>query len=95
MTERLSQLRAFFEAEFWASIPLISGAVVACQRLLDHDVFRNMVLAHEWLWNPYPALEGMTPNECARVDARRRTALDLPAGLKPGAPTGAGNQVKK
>ncbi|MDO8777966.1 MAG: HAD family hydrolase [Burkholderiaceae bacterium] len=33
--ERLAEFRAFFDAEFWASIPPIAGAVAACQRLHD------------------------------------------------------------
>jgi hypothetical protein len=34
--ERLAQFRVFFDAEFWASILPIAGAVEACQRLHDH-----------------------------------------------------------
>ena len=31
--ERLDQLRACFDEQFWSTIPAIAGAVVACQRL--------------------------------------------------------------
>lgn len=56
------------------------------------DVFGDMALAHEWLCNPHPALDGMTSNDCARSDAGLHKVLDLLAGFKLGASTGAGNQ---
>lgn len=34
--ERLAQFRVLFDAEFWASVPPIAGAVEACRRLHDH-----------------------------------------------------------
>lgn len=59
------------------------------------DVFGDMALAHEWLSDPHPALDGMTPSECARSDAGLQQTLDLLAGLKRGVPTGTGDQVNK
>ena len=52
------------------------------------DVFGDMVLVHEWLFNPHPSLDGMTPDDCARSEAGRKKTLDLLAGLKLGAFTG-------
>lgn len=59
------------------------------------DVFENMVLANEWLSNPHPALDGMTPDECARSSTGLQKTLDLLAGLKPGAPLGPAIKSKK
>lgn len=46
------------------------------------DVFGDMVLVHEWLFNPHPSLDDMTPDACARTEAGLQKALDLLAGLK-------------
>lgn len=52
------------------------------------DVFGDMVLVREWLFNPHPSLDGMTPDACARSEAGLRKAMDLLVGLKLGAAAG-------
>ena len=52
------------------------------------DVFGNMVLVREWLFNPHPSLDGMTPDASASSEAGLKKALDLLAELKLGAAAG-------
>lgn len=46
------------------------------------DVFGDMALAQQWLSRPHPALDGKTPNECARNDLDLQKALELLMALK-------------
>ncbi len=46
------------------------------------DVFGDMALAQQWLSRPHPALEGKTPNDCARNDLDLQKALELLDALK-------------
>lgn len=46
------------------------------------DIFGDMALAQQWLSRPHPALDGMTPNDCARNDRDLQKALELLAALK-------------
>jgi len=52
------------------------------------DVFGNMALVREWLFNPHPSLDGMTPDDCARSEAGLKKTLDLLDELKLSAFTG-------
>lgn len=46
------------------------------------DAFGDMKLAQQWLSQPHPALNGKTPNDCARSDRDLLKALELLADLK-------------
>ncbi|WP_092002238.1 antitoxin Xre/MbcA/ParS toxin-binding domain-containing protein [Polaromonas sp. OV174] len=90
------------EEQAWLNFPPLGGEFGSSDyerfEQLDgyaFDIFQSMELAHEWLSNPHPALDGMTPNESACNSTGLQKTLNLLAGLKLDASTGTGDQVKK